>query len=101
LSDPGGTLPLSLYFAFQTVAALVRADERLKKEFPKITLPLLIIHGAADKATRPSGSREFYEHAGATDKTLKIYDGRYHNTLNDLGREEVMGDIIGWIDARL
>ncbi|HEY1612901.1 MAG TPA: alpha/beta hydrolase [Rhizomicrobium sp.] len=86
---------------FQTVAALVHADERLKKDFPRITLPLLILHGAADKATKPSGSKEFYANAGSTDKTLKIYEGRYHDMLNDLGREEVMGDIVGWITARL
>ncbi len=43
----------------QTMAAMVRADERLKKEFPLITLPLLILHGTLDKATKPSGSRHF------------------------------------------
>jgi alpha-beta hydrolase superfamily lysophospholipase len=34
-----------------TVAALVRADERLREEFPRITLPVLIMHGTEDKAT--------------------------------------------------
>src|ERR1700720_912288 len=33
----------------QTVAEMVRADERLKREFPLITLPLLILHGTLDK----------------------------------------------------
>jgi alpha-beta hydrolase superfamily lysophospholipase len=41
----------------QTVAAMVRADERLKKEFPLITLPVLILHGTADKATGRAGAR--------------------------------------------
>src|SRR5262249_37662441 len=36
----------------KTVAALVRADERLKREFSQITLPVFILHGTADKATR-------------------------------------------------
>ena len=31
-----------------TVAAMVRADERLKKEFPLITLPVFIMHGTDD-----------------------------------------------------
>src|SRR4029077_1769569 len=35
----------------QTLAEMVRADERLKKEFPRITLPVLILHGTADQAT--------------------------------------------------
>jgi alpha-beta hydrolase superfamily lysophospholipase len=84
-----------------TVAALVRADERLKKEFPRITLPVLILHGTADKVTRPGGSQFFYETAGSSDKTLKLYDGHAHDLLNDLGREGVMGDIVAWIATRL
>lgn len=85
----------------QTMAEMVRADERLKREFPLITLPVLIIHGTADKVTRPSGSQHFYEHAGSRDKTLKLYDGYFHDPLNDIGREVVMNDIKVWIDAHL
>ncbi|MEP7310908.1 MAG: lysophospholipase [Acidobacteriota bacterium] len=85
----------------QTVAAMVRADERLKTEFPRITLPVLILHGTEDKATRPSGSQLFYDTAGSTDKTLKLYEGHFHDLLNDLDKEVVMADIAGWINARL
>jgi len=85
----------------QTVAAMVRADDRLKQEFPKIVLPVFIIHGTADKATRPSGSKFFYDTAGSKDKTLKLYEGHYHDLLNDIGKEEVMADIKTWIEARL
>jgi acylglycerol lipase len=85
----------------KTVAELVRADERLKKEFPFITLPVLILHGTADKVTNPKGSQLFYDTAGSTDKTLKLYDGHVHDLLNDIDKEVVMADIQGWIDARL
>ena len=84
-----------------TVAEMVRADERLKKEFPLITLPLLVLHGTADKATKPSGSQFFFDTAGSSDKTLKLYEGHYHDLLNDLGKERVMGDILGWLEARV
>jgi len=85
----------------ETLAALARAAERFEREFPKITLPLLILHGTGDKATRPDGSQQFFDEAGSTDKTLKLYDGHFHDLLNDLGREEVFGDIVDWIDQRL
>lgn len=85
----------------QTVAEMVRADERLKKEFPLITLPVLILHGTVDRATKPSGSKRFYETAGSKDKTLKLYEGHYHDLLNDVGKEQVMADVQGWIDAHL
>lgn len=84
-----------------TVAALQRADERLTKEIPTITLPVLIMHGTEDKATLPKGSQFFYDHAGSADKTLKLYEGHYHDLLADLGKEGVLADIVGWIDARL
>lgn len=85
----------------QTVAEMVRADERLANEFGRLTLPVLILHGTHDRATKPSGSQLFYERASSTDKTLKLYDGHYHDLLNDLGRELVLGDIKAWLDARL
>jgi acylglycerol lipase len=39
--------------------------------------------------------------AGSSDKTLKLYDGHFHDLLNDVGREAVMSDILSWIDARV
>ena len=85
----------------QTVAELTRGDERLRREFPLITLPVLIMHGTADKVTKPEGSQFFYDTAGSKDKTLKLYQDHVHDLLNDFGREKVMNDIVGWIDARL
>jgi len=85
----------------QTVAELVRADERLKKEFPRITLPLLILHGTADRAAKPHGSQVFHDTAGSKDKTLKLYEGHFHDLLNDIGKERVMADITEWITLRL
>ena len=97
-SDP---LTLNEVQPAKTVAALVRANERLRREFPRITLPVLILHGTADRATMASGSQLFFDTAGSKDKTLKLYDGHYHDLLNDVGKEGVMADIATWIDARL
>lgn len=85
----------------QTVAEMVRADHRLEQQFSKFTLPLLILHGTEDKATKPSGSRQFYEAARSADKTLKLYDGAYHDLLNDTDRVSVMADVVGWLEAHL
>ncbi|QOF71305.1 alpha/beta hydrolase [Aminobacter sp. SR38] len=84
-----------------TVAALVRADERLREEFPMITLPVLIMHGTSDKATVCHGSEYFFETAGSRDKTLKLYEGHYHDLLNDIGKEDAIADMTSWIDKRL
>lgn len=84
-----------------TVAELARADARLRRDFALVTLPLLILHGTADSATKPSGSQAFYDAAGSRDKTLKLYDGHVHDLLNDVGRELVLADILAWIEARI
>ena len=84
-----------------TVAAMVRGNERLEREFPLIKLPVLILHGTQDKATLPSGSRMFHERAGSTDKTLKLYEGHFHDLLADVGKEQVMADVQRWIGQRL
>jgi acylglycerol lipase len=85
----------------RTVAELVRATERLEREFPRITLPVLILHGTADRVTNPEGSRQFHGAAGAADKTLRLYEGHAHDLLNDHGREQVMADVTAWLDAHL
>jgi acylglycerol lipase len=81
----------------KTMEQLVRADERLKKEFPQITMPVFILHGTADKAAKASGSQFFYDMVGSKDKTLKFYEGGYHDLLNDLDKETVMADINQWL----
>jgi acylglycerol lipase len=83
-----------------TLAELVRAHDHLGESFAQVTAPLLIVHGTADKATRPHGSQRFFDEAGSTDKTLKLYEGHVHDLLNDVGKEQVLADIRGWIEAR-
>lgn len=97
-SDP---LTLNEAQPAKTVAALVRANERLRREFPRITLPVLILHGTADRATMPSGSQLFFDTAGSRDKTLKLYEGHFHDLLNDVGKDAVFADIRGWVEARI
>jgi len=65
-----------------------------------VAAPLLIIHGTADKVTRCGGSQLFQAMAGSDDKTLKLYEGYWHDPLADLGRETVADDIVAWIGAR-
>ncbi len=85
----------------KTVAEMVRADERLKRDFPQIKVPVFILHGTLDKATKPSGSQLFYDKVGSSDKTLKLYEGHYHDLLHDVGKEAVMADVQAWLDKRI
>lgn len=84
----------------RTAAALLAATANMKARFPSVTLPLLLLHGTKDHATLPAGTQEFFALAGSADKTLKLYEGHYHDLLNDLGKQQVMDDILAWLRAR-
>lgn len=84
-----------------TVAEMVRANERLRRNFPRIRIPVMILHGKNDKVTMPPGSQFFFDTVGSSDKTLKLYDGHVHDLLADLGKQQVLGDIRSWLLARV
>ena len=85
----------------ETAAEMLKAADRLKENMPKFNVPVFIVHGTADKATRPAGSQYFYDTAASTDKTLKLYEGHVHDLLSDIGKEAVMADMKKWVNARL
>jgi alpha-beta hydrolase superfamily lysophospholipase len=72
-----------------------------EKEFPGITLPVLILQGTEDTTAESSGGKHLYEKAGSTDKMMKRYEGRHRDLLSDVGQQQVMTDIQNWIDAHL
>lgn len=65
----------------------------------QLSLPLLLLHGGEDGLAAPEGSRLLYERASSADKTLKIYDGFFHEIFNDPGKESVIADVVAWLDA--
>ena len=83
----------------RTGAELLGAMRRIEAGRAGLRLPVLIWHGTADKLTEPDGSRAFGAQVGSPDRTLTLYEGNYHETLNDLDREQVIGAAIDWIRA--
>lgn len=85
----------------KTMQQLLLAAGFLKEHMPDITLPLLVLHGTADKATSPSGSQYFTEHASSADKQLKLYEGHYHDLLNDKYKGIIEKDVVRWLNERV
>lgn len=85
----------------RTGAEFNRGVKQIQEQMEAITLPLLIMHGTADRLADPEGSKQLYERAQSKDKTLKLYEGFYHEILNEPEKETVMGDIVRWVDERL
>jgi acylglycerol lipase len=84
----------------RTGAEILVAMERIERGRAALRLPVLVYHGSDDKLTEPEGSRLFAAHVGSPDCTLTIYEGSYHETMNDLDRERVIDALIGWIAER-
>jgi len=68
---------------------------------PKIDLPILLLHGEADKITSIEGTRRFFEKLKVKDKQFKTYPGLYHEIFNEIERDEVFSDIDDWLEKRL
>ena len=81
-------------------AELTRAAETVQARMEELELSLLILHGTADRLVDVAGSKELYARAKAADKTLKLYDGLFHEVMNEPEKESVLADIVEWLDAR-
>jgi acylglycerol lipase len=69
---------------------------------PSVTLPLYALHGTADTVVALSGTERFVRAARSADKTLRIWPGLRHETLNESepDRSEVIGELIAWLEQR-
>ena len=83
----------------KTAAGLVDGIERIWIDLPKLQMPLLAMHGTADRLTAPAGSRMFIEQATARDKALRIYPGLYHDLVHEPAGKQVRDDLLAWLDA--
>jgi len=85
----------------ETASEILKAAAHLKENMANLNVPVFIIHGTDDKATRWQGSQYFYDNVGSKDKTVKLYEGGYHDLLNDIIKDEVMADILAWVNERV
>jgi alpha-beta hydrolase superfamily lysophospholipase len=64
-------------------------------------LPLLILHGGADRVTLPESSKVFYEQLTCADKKRIEYPEAYHELQDDLNYQEVLADLENWMEKQL
>jgi alpha-beta hydrolase superfamily lysophospholipase len=82
------------YTEFTKAAAECLADAA------KLTMPGLYFHGSQDRMVDYRATVEVYEKAKAAQKELHIFDGLYHETMNEIQTEraKVIEVIISWIE---
>ena len=83
------------------LTALFSAMKRVVENAGSIRLPLLIMHAGEDRLTSVAGSKLLHETIGSEDRKLVIYEGLYHEILNEPEREQVMADLLAWCEQRV
>jgi acylglycerol lipase len=82
-------------------AELLKAMQRITAEVDKITLPFIALQGGQDKLVDPAGAQMLYGRSGSKDKTLKVYEGLYHEVFNEPERGRVLKDVETWLEAHV
>lgn len=75
-----------------------QAGQEVRRRAAELRHPLLLVHGTADPLTDWRGTCSVYGGASSEDKSLILYSGMYHETLNELGRHHVFRAINDWLD---
>ena len=85
----------------RTVSELAGAIKTFPERTPGLELPLLVMVGTADELVPPEASHMVHDRAGSDDKRLISYPGLYHEILNEPEQDQVMDDLVAWLDAHL
>lgn len=74
--------------------------DEVKTKLGEINLPILIMHGTNDNMTAASGSQLVHDQCSSNDKTLRLYEGLYHEIFNEPEQDAVFQDVVHWLDQR-
>jgi alpha-beta hydrolase superfamily lysophospholipase len=83
----------------RTGAELMSTALAMPRRLPSLTMPLLVLHGTADRLVPPAASEVVRAHAGSPDLTLRVYDGLFHEPHNEPEKDDVLADVVAWLDA--
>jgi alpha-beta hydrolase superfamily lysophospholipase len=83
----------------RTLAEAIAVYDKIVPRLPDLRLPLLLVHGTEDSLAPIGGSHLVAERVGSSDLTTKYYDGLYHEVLNEPEKDQVIDDVLAWLDA--
>lgn len=83
-----------------TAVASLNGIADVQQRMGQLKLPLFVMYGTADSVNPIEGSQALIAAVASTDKTLKTYDGVYHDMMNEPERDQIAADVIAWLMAR-
>ncbi len=88
-------------FKRPTVEAMARGAEAVQSGPSLGRLPLLWIHGVEDPLVPLENSRSGLEHLRGEVFEQRHYEGARHEVFNETNREEVLADVVGFLNRTL
>ncbi|MDT9014030.1 alpha/beta hydrolase [Novosphingobium sp. APW14] len=85
----------------RTAREMMHAITTYPSRVGAMQMPCLLMHGGADSLVRAEDARPVFAAIASRDKTVRIFDGLYHEIFNEPERLEVLGIVKAWLDARL
>lgn len=80
---------------------VLRTQKRIQNSLSRISLPLLLLHGADDSIISPEASRLVYDGVSSAVKERIVFPGLYHEVFNEPERDTVFTRMFEWINERL
>ena len=93
MKDPLIRHQIPIRLLFEINAAGIRASRSIYK----INLPMLVMHGTADKITSFKASKDFVMNS-SNKTTFREWAGHYHELHNDIDADEVFNFVTEWLD---
>lgn len=97
LKDPLNLKDATLNFY---VEFLIRGVKWLNANIEEYAYPCLILHGEEDKIVSKEASKNFYEKICSVDKKIIIFEGLYHEIMNEETRDDVIDHICAWLESK-
>lgn len=81
--------------------AFIDGCRLVKENISNINIPVIVMHGEKDGIVVKETGEWTYNNLKVEDKTLKMYPGLYHEIFNEVSRDEVILDLINWINNKI
>jgi len=73
----------------------------IQRNADKTNSPILVMYGTEDMVVPPNDIISYYNKLTVEDKTLKGFEGFYHEIFNEVGKEEVYRVTDDWMMGRI
>jgi carboxylesterase len=102
VSNPENAVQLDSYdrFPLAAIHSLQRLAKQVRKDLPRVTVPLLAVQGDKDRWIAPESADYIMANAGSATKEMLVLPNRNHLITLERGREELFQALHAWVQRQ-